>query len=209
MNRIGILSLTFSSCVKILVSPTVGTDSEDRSPGSLQEVGTITGKPFSQEMWGFICQWLTVVTKVTWKHNAEFFWTLLPTLGAHHRSFTLISESLLWFPQGQMPHQPSRRYSSFIQLLLIFPAPDLEDPPEFGWELSYILGPVFSPFCIVGYLAFLHYRCYHLPSAFQKFLNILICSWRAPYTSPRDNFVPISCTLCHLMGCKAGDIHSQ
>jgi len=34
-----------------------------------------------------------------------------------------------------------------------FPAPDLGTPPEFGWEISYFLHPVFSPFCVVGYLA--------------------------------------------------------
>lgn len=153
MNRIGILSLAFSSCVRIIVSPTVGTDSDDRSPGSLQIVGTMPGKPFSQEVWGFICQWLTMITKLTWKHNAAFFGPRAYAGGPSqifHPNQRVISPALLRDKCSISLLDGTAPSFSYSPLFL---GPDLGTPPEFGWEISYFLGPVFSAFCVVGYLA--------------------------------------------------------
>lgn len=79
MNRMGILSLAFSSRAKLIVLPAMGTDSDAKGPGSLQEVGTNWEALFLAGVGIYL---LLVVTKVTWKHNTAFFWTLLPTLGA-------------------------------------------------------------------------------------------------------------------------------
>ena len=70
MDRMGILNLAFSSRAKLIVLPAMGTDSDAKSPDSLQEVGTNWEALFLAGVGIYL---LLVVTKVTWKHNAAFF----------------------------------------------------------------------------------------------------------------------------------------
>lgn len=102
MSKTGFLSLAFSSHAKIIVCSTMSIDSGGKKMlFSFKGWGLMTGKSsFFFTRCRITLQRPIMVTKVTWKHSAVSFGTLMPTLGVLHGLFALFRGPFFQFHSG-------------------------------------------------------------------------------------------------------------